>query len=161
MATLTGRPQIITGDTDQVDTVQMQTVGTRAFDLDNNEYIYMQGVDSAVAGSWVSYDEAHVTTLLVSNAVGRVAVAMAAIDATTDFGWFQIYGKNVLALGIDGADATDEPIYTTVTDGSIDDHTGGDAGSEMVIGAFIRVAESSNVCTVELNYPYCCYAAID
>lgn len=161
MATLTGYPKIITGDTTQVDTTQRLTLGTRAYDPAGNEYIYMKGGTSVAAGSWVSFDEAHAPTLLVTDAVGRVAVAMAAISSSSYYGWFQIYGKNILALGIDGADANDEPVYTTSTDGSIDDHSGGDASGEMVVGAFIRVAESSNVCTVELNYPFVCNAAID
>lgn len=160
MADLTTETAIFSGDTSVVDSSAKHILGTRAFDVDGNEYIYLLGVASTAAGSWVSFDEAHVTTLLTTNAVGRVGVAMAAIVASS-YGWYQIYGKNTVALGVDGADAADEPVYTTATAGSIDDHTGGDTGGEMVIGAFIRVAESSNVCTVELNYPVVKNAAID
>lgn len=160
MAQLTGYPQIFARDTSVVDTVQEHSLGIRGQDSSGNEYVYLKGVADTAVGTWVSFDEAGDTIRLVANAVGRVGVAMAAIVADR-YGWYQIYGKNTVALGVDGADASDEVVYTTATDGSIDDHTGGDAGGEMVVGAFIRVAESSNVCTVELNYPFVCNAAID
>lgn len=160
MANLSGGSQIFSGDTSVVDTQIRHPLGTRAFDAAGGEYIYLQGVASTAIGSWASFDEDHVTILLTTNAVGRVGVAMAAIVASS-YGWYQIYGKNTVALGVSGADVADEPVYTTGTAGSIDDHTGGDASGEMVIGAIIRVAESSNVCTMELNYPFCINAAID
>jgi hypothetical protein len=88
MAKLIG-PHIADGDTTVIDTEKRQQLGSRDFDKDGNEYIYLQGVASTVAGDVVSFDEAHLTTRLVANAKGRVAVAMAATVAST-FGWYQI-----------------------------------------------------------------------
>jgi ABC-type uncharacterized transport system permease subunit len=67
-----------------VDTVQKYTFGSRVQDKDCNEYIYLKGVASTLAGSWVTYDELGVTTLLAANAKGPVAIAMAATDSTSE-----------------------------------------------------------------------------
>lgn len=150
MAALFGRSgSAIGGDTTSVDTTKQQQLGTRAFDTDGNEYIYLQGVGSTAAGSWVTFDEAFVTTLLAADAIGRVGVAMAAVDATTKYGWYQIYGKNTVAKSDTTAD--DKPLYADGTAGRVDD--AGSAG-DFVFGAWSRSADSSNVLTVELNYPF-------
>ena len=70
------------GNTAEVDTGAKHTLGTRARDSAGNEYVYMTGVASTVLGSWVTYDELYITTLLAADAIGPVAVAMAAIDAS-------------------------------------------------------------------------------
>ncbi len=149
MALLTGRTQIFSGDTSIVDTTQQHPLGTRAMDPDGNEYIYMQGVASVVAGSWVIFDENYVTTRTVADSQGRIAVAMAAIDATTDFGWFQIYGKNTIALVL-ASFADNGKIYLTSTAGQVDD---ADVAGDFVVGAIGRSAVSGGVATMELNYP--------
>jgi len=51
MADLTGRVQIFSGDTSVVDTTLKHALGTRAFDANANEYIYLKGVASTAAGS--------------------------------------------------------------------------------------------------------------
>src|SRR3990167_9666357 len=93
-------------------------LGTRVR-YQGNEYIYLQGVASCANGSWVSFDEAHVTTRAVANGQGRVAIANAAVDATTEYGWFTIYGsESGLALT---AFADNGKVYLTSTAGSVDD----------------------------------------
>jgi len=154
MAILTGRAEIFSGDTTIVDTTKKMALGTRGFDASGNEYIYLQGVASTVLGSWVTYDEGHLTLLAVANGVGRVAVSMAAIVASS-YGWYQIFGYNSAAKAISGGNcAADVAIYLTSTDGSVDDvKVVGDG----IHGAISRVAESasSGVIGVELDYPYC------
>lgn len=157
MAILTGYTQIFSGDTAQVDTTKQHVLGTRAMDDDGNEYIYVQGCTSGAAGSWVTLDEALVTTLAVADAQGRVAVLMAALDATTDYGWAQIYGKNTIALALTGF-ADNGLVYLTSTDGSVDDSA---VTEDKIVGAFGRSALSDGVITVELNYPQVFNEAID
>ena len=98
MAELTGRTQIFTGNTTTVDTVQQYPFGTRAFDPDGNEYIYLTGIGSTILGSWVTYDELGITALLVADAIGLVAVAMAIIDSSSKFGWYAISGTAEAAI---------------------------------------------------------------
>ena len=157
MASLSGYPSALGGDTSQIDvTTKQHQLGTRAFDKDGNEYIYVQGVASGAAGSWVSLDEDHVTTLLAANAVGRVAILMAALDATSDYGWAQIYGKNTVAKT--DTVAADKALYIDGTAGRADD---ADAAGDLIMGAISRSSDTSNVATVELNYPFVNDAADD
>jgi hypothetical protein len=155
MATLSGRSQIFAGDTSLIDTTAQHKLGTRAFDVDGNEYIYLAGVASVAAGTWVSFDEALATTRLTTNCVGRVAIAMAAIVASS-YGWFQIYGKNEIAVVADIE--ADVALFTTGTAGTADD---ADTANEMIIGAFSRSVDAAGIATVELNYPFVCNVAID
>ncbi len=156
MAILTGYAGAFDGDTSTIDTSAQHVVGTRALDRDGNEYMYMRGVASGAAGVWVSFDEDHVTTLLAANAVGRVGIMMATLDATTDFGWFQIYGKNTIAST--DTVAADAQLYIDGTAGRADD---ADVAGDAIIGAISRSSDTSNVATVEINYPFVCDAALD
>ena len=152
MAYLTGRTQIFSGDTAVVDTTLEHPLGTRAFDAAGNEYIYLTGVASTAAGSWVYFDEALITTLTVANSKGRIGVAMAAIVASR-YGWYQIYGKNTIALG-SAAITSDNKLWVTATAGQVDDT---DVAVDLIDGAIARGACSGagSTFTVELNYPIC------
>lgn len=136
-----------------VDTSQKYRLGKRLKDSAGNEYIYLKGVANTAQGSWVSFDEAHVTTLLAANAVGRVAVARAAVDATTKFGWFQIYGK--VSAKVLASFADNGKIFATSTAGSVDDAV---VTGDLVVGAIGRSAIDGGTSTgqayVELNYPF-------
>lgn len=149
MANLQAQAQLFAGDTSVVDTELRHPLGTKARDADGNEYIYLQGVASVAANTWVSFDEDYQTTILAANAVGRVAIAMAAIVASS-YGWFQIYGE---ATG--GADdvAADKAVYIDATAGRVDDAA---VTGDLVLGAWSRSADETvgNTATFELNYPY-------
>jgi len=153
MAALIGYPSAYEADTSVVETAASLPLGTRAFDANGNEYIYGLGVASTAAGSWVSFDEALATTLLVANAVGRVGVAMAAIVASS-YGWYQIYGKNTIAKADDTAD--NKPLYIDNNAGQVDD--AGVAG-DLVFGAISRSEDASGAITAELSYPFVCDGA--
>lgn len=137
------------GDTSVIDSTERNPLGTRGIDEDGNEFIYLLGVASTEAGSWVSFDEAHVTTLLAANAKGRVAIAGAAIVADK-YGWYQVYGKNTVAKVLAGF-VDNGLIYATATAGSVDDAV---VIGDLVVGAIGRSAVAGGVATVELNYPF-------
>ena len=94
---------IAPGELDEVYSNTAIDLGTRIVDDEGNEYIFMQGVASTIAGSVVTYDENKQTTLLVANAVGPCAVAMAAIVALK-YGWYQIFGKALANMALSSAD---------------------------------------------------------
>jgi hypothetical protein len=130
-----------------VDSAITNPLGTRRR-VGSKEYIYLTGVASTAAGDVVTFDEAHLTTRLVANAVGRVAVALAAVVADK-FGWYQIYGlgtANVLAGFADNGKC-----YATATAGSIDDAV---VAGDLICGMIGRSAIASGQATVELNYPF-------
>ena len=149
MAQLHGHKQIFHSDTSIVDTSQISALGSRGVDANGNEYIYLQGVGSTVAGDWVVFDENYATTRLVAGEVGAIAIAMAAINATTSYGWYQIFGVNTIART--DTIAADSALYIDGTTGRVDDL--GVAG-DLILGAYSMTADSSNVATVFLIYPH-------
>ena len=148
MANLTGGAQSFHGDTADIDTSALVAVGTRARDAAGNEYIYLKGVASVGAGSWVTFNESYATALLTANAVGPVAIAMAAIVAN-NWGWFQIYGVNTIAKT--DTTSADLQLFIDGTDGRADDAV---VSGDMIVGAQSQTADSSNVATVSIQYPH-------
>ena len=151
MANLTSRRQIFSADTTVIDTVQQYPFLSRAFDTDGNEYIYLTGVGSTIVGSWVTYDELGITTLLVANAVGPVAVAMAIINSTSKFGWYQIFGTAEACVIT--TTAADAKCGFETTAGYVGD---GMASGDVLTGAITRESSASTtgVYTVQLSYPF-------
>lgn len=133
-------------DTTTIDTTQQLPTGTRAKDKDGNEYVYLKGVASTTANSVVTFDEAHTTALITANAVGRVAVAMAATVAS-NWGWYCIHGTTTAKCD---TIADNKACYIDGTDGRVDDAV---VAGDLVVGMISRSTDSSNLCTVELNYP--------
>jgi hypothetical protein len=124
------------------------TLGERYTDPTNGKaYIFLTGVASTVAGSWVSFDENFATTLLAANAVGPVAIASAATVASTK-GWYQIYGVNTQAST--DTIAADVALFIDGTAGRADDAV---VAGDLIVGAYSMTADSANVATVFLNYP--------
>ena len=143
----------------EVDASKKFRLGTRV-KYQSNEYIYLTGVASTVNGDWVCFDEAHLTTRMLAATIGRVAIANAAVDATTEFGWYTIYGiESGLALT---AFADNGVVQATSTAGSIDDASLA-AAENQVFGAWGRSAvnETTLLATFELSYPYKASATLD
>lgn len=124
-------------------------LGTRKNDVAGNEYIYLAGVTSNASGEWLVWDESFATTRLTADEVGPVGVSMAAFDATTEYGWAQVYGKNTVAKT--DTVAADKALYIDGTAGRADD---ADVAGDSIHGAFSMTADTSNVATVYLNYPF-------
>lgn len=84
------------------------------------EFILLKGVATTAVGSWVTYNyDDNTTALLAANAIGPVAVSMAANTAATTYSWYQISGK---AVGLALAGFLDDAnVYATATAGSVDD----------------------------------------
>jgi hypothetical protein len=132
----------------QVDTTALYALGSRVQDKSCNEYIYLSGVASTVAGSAVTFTGAYATRLAIADMVGPVAFAMAATVAST-YGWYQIAG---LATGITlTAVTTQLPLYLTVTAGELDDAA---VGGDIVHGAFsYSVGGVHGSATMLIYYP--------
>lgn len=125
------------------------TLGERFTDpTTGKEYIFLAGVASTAAGSWVTFDEAFATTLLAANAVGPVAIASAATVASTK-GWYQIYGVNTVAAT--DTIAADVALFIDGTAGRADDAV---VTGDLIVGASSMTADTANVATVFLSYPY-------
>lgn len=132
-----------------VDTTKKFRLGTIKKDIAGNEYIYLAGVASNASGEWLVWDESFATTRLTADEVGPVGVSMGAFDATTEYGWAQIYGKNTVAKT--DTVAADKALYIDGTAGRADDAI---VAGDLIDGAASMTADTSNVATVWLNYPF-------
>ena len=127
-------------------------LGTRAFDTDGNEYIFLKGVASTVLGSWVTYNNEWDTALLAANAIGPVAVAKAALVADK-YGWYCIWGT---VVGCAGAtlDASDV-VGRTGADGFVGD---GPPAGDIIYNCIARSAmedgSTSTTSTFSIFYPF-------
>ncbi len=136
-----------------VTTTQRHPLGTTVIAHDPTygvgEFIYLQGVASTAVGSWVTFlEDDWSTALLAADAVGRVAVAMAATVAGT-YGWYQTKGKAVgkaLTGFLDNAD-----VYATATAGSVDDAV---VVGDLVQGARGASAVSGGLADFEVDRPF-------
>ena len=131
-------------------------LGTRKRSVNNKEFIYLSGVSSLVAEDVVVFDESFATTRAIADEVGPVAVAMAAVDATTEYGWFQIYG--VATVDAATTVAADKQLFLTSTAGRVDD---ADVAGDAIIGMYSMAAAASNSMSVWLNYPHVADTAHD
>lgn len=141
-------------DITETGTTQLYPLGTRVQAQDPvygvGEFIYLAGVASTVVGSWVTFNQDDgTTTLLAANAIGPVAVAMSA-NVASQYGWYQIYGKNPAALVLAGF-ADNANVYATATAGSVDDAV---VAGDRVKNARGASAISGGAAEMELWYPF-------
>lgn len=108
---------------DEVSTTQKVKLGTRVTAYHATygvgEFVYVKGVTSGAAGSWVTINpETWICTLIAPNAIGDVGVLMSALDAATDYGWAQVYGLG----NASAADVADSgKVYIDTAAGRCDD----------------------------------------
>src|SRR3990167_9556865 len=148
MANLTGFPSAAQGNTTQEDTSIQVQLGTRQRDATGNEFIYLQGTASTIAGSWVKFTETYSTSLATANDVGPIAIAGTA-SVLAEYGWYQVYGYHTGAANL-GAVTADKQLYLTSTAGYADD---ADVPGDTIIGAVSVAASSGSATAVWINYP--------
>jgi hypothetical protein len=117
------------------------------------EFIYLKGVANCARGSWVTFrGDDGTTSLLAANDIGPVAVAMAAVDAATKYGWFQISGK---AVGKALASYADNGlVYATATAGSVDDAVVAGDRVKNALGASAIDTPSTGLAEFEIQRPW-------
>lgn len=125
-------------------------LGTKKKDISGNEYVYLKGVGSNLAGAWATYDATFAAALLAANAVGPVGISMAANTSTSNYSWYQISGANTISLS-DTVASTPGPLYIDTTAGQVDD--AGVAG-DWIAGAINTAASASGVCPVFIDHPF-------
>jgi hypothetical protein len=143
-----------------VSTTQNHPLGTviKAYDAGANangegEFIYVKGVTNCAVGSWVLIaEDGYTTTLLVADDIGKVGIAMSAIDASTDYGWVQVAGKAVgKALS---AFADNGNVYSTATAGSVDDAVVAGDRVKCCKGASALDGPATGMAEFEMDHPY-------
>lgn len=154
LAGLVGYAGPSVGDTTVVHTSQQNPLGMRQFDAAGNEYIYLKGVASLVAGDWVTYNPATGVTVRIPAATtnGLLAVAIAAPTAT-QFGWFQIFGLTPTYTAIT-TDAAADGKTLTVGSGTAGRASTGPVTTKNMFGAVAVGASASNIGTAFIAYPF-------
>lgn len=143
-----------------VDSAKKMRLGTRRRDYDGNEYVYLKGVTSCAAGSWVSIAASWTAVLAVADTQGMLAIARAAVDAATKYGWFGIWGVHagLCLASFDGTNGAGT--WLTSTAGSVDDaDVAGDAVSH-AIGLTDRDT-TTGMSSFSIAYPFAHDLAID
>lgn len=118
----------------------------------SGEFIYLLGVASTAAGSWVTYNsDDFSTTLLAANAIGPVAVAMSA-NVASQYGWYQLSGKAVAKVATGFVDNAN--IYATATAGTADDAVVAGDRVKGAVGASAIGTPSAGLAEVEIARPF-------
>lgn len=117
------------------------------------EFIYLLGVASTIAGSWVHYSSDDWSTALsVADATGPMAIAVGA-NVASSYGWYQISGKcPVAAVSADVAD--NAVLYLTATPGKVDDT---DVAGDYIYNAKAASANATggaSTIEVEISRPF-------
>lgn len=122
---------------------------TGATDYGYGELIYLQGIGSTVRGSVVTINDNWLTALVVADAHGAVAWALAATVAST-YGWYQTLGRGVVSAEATIVDGTQA--YVGATAGFIDDAaTAGDQIIGMLISSTTDTATALATATTYMS----------
>jgi hypothetical protein len=137
---------------EQVHTTKKFRLLTRKLDSSGNEYIYLKGVASLADGDFVRYDGTGVTTRAITSmtADGPIAVAKAAVDASTSYGWFLVRGRDAAANVATHSSGAGKALFVGGTAGRA---TTTPASEECMVGAFSDGDSVSNSGPVFLVYP--------
>lgn len=112
------------------------------------EFIYLTGVASTAAGSWVTYDIDGASALLVASAVGPVAIAMSA-NVASQYGWYMIQGKHSAGLSWGTlALASNAILYATASAGLVDDAV---VSGDRIYGAKADAAKTTTTSLVAVE----------
>ncbi len=144
-----GQAMASVGAPGDIDTVQRNPLGITICDDLGNEYVYMPGAASLASGVWVSFNATtFLAVILTADAVGRVAIATAAILAA-NWGWFMVKGFFSTASSDTVAGAGG--LFIDGTPGRVDDQS---VAGDFVNGALSTAADTANVLPVHICYPY-------
>lgn len=140
-----------------VNTVQQHVLGyrikARDATLGECEFVYVKGVASGAAGLAVTIvPNTGVTALTGARSKGLVGVLMAALDATTKFGWAQV--KGTAEVQVNGTVVAGSTVYVTAGAGKVDDAV---VAGDIVYNANFATADGTPVANwarVALADPY-------
>jgi hypothetical protein len=154
-------PPVI-GNPGEVDDSARNRLGATAVDADGNEYIYLKGVASTIAGSWVTYDAAFATAnLATDSAPGDVAIATAAVVANK-YGWYGRKGAFICGAISGGDAAAGARVFASATDFLPDDVEGDDMqvlGANFItqegeVSAALGLGATAGLATARINNPW-------
>jgi hypothetical protein len=112
-------PRGAAGAPGEVHSTQLNTVGV-VREFSDGHYIYLAGVTGTVSGDFICFKPGVYTTARLTTGMrGNVAIATAAVDATTKWGWFGYVGS--FAANCLSATLSNGFLFATATAGSAED----------------------------------------
>lgn len=166
MAELSGQGPIIhSGATTVVDTSAVVKLGSRAYDVEGNEYVYVDFQESFIAGEWCVFGSDFAAYQMTSTRLGWAGVVIGTVSASDRYGYVLVRGVHTAAWATSGA-TTDAPVVVAATTDL--GHVAGATTTAAVgvTGAHIATAPDTCAstalstsalaapCTVVLNYPF-------
>lgn len=125
---------------DDVHTSQLNPLGAVREFSNGNFYIYLKGVTSCADGDVVVYQPGVWTAVRIAAGLrGPVAVAQAAVDASTKFGWFLHIGADTITVRT--AATSNDAVFIGGVTGTVG--TTAVKGSQ-ILGMFIRNAAAAD-----------------
>jgi hypothetical protein len=168
MAELSAQGPIIhSGATSVVDSVQQIKLGSRGFDQEGNEYVYVDFQEACIRGEWVVFTSAYLASQLTSTSRGFVGVVDGTVSASDRFGWVMVRGVHTAAWATSGSSSGFPVIAAATTDLGTVDTLGTSVDASVAISG-VLVASAPDTCastalstsalaapcTVILNYPF-------
>lgn len=164
-------PALHTGATSVVD-VNSATVpppcklGMKGYDVDGNEFVYVDFQESCVNGEWVAFIGDYKASQLGSASLGYVGLVQATVSASDRAGWVMVRGVSATALATSGSSGGFPVIVAATTDlGTI--ATDGTSANPIVINGILITASpdtcattalsssaGQGIASVILNYPF-------
>jgi hypothetical protein len=135
---------------------KMFGLGDRATDHLGNEYIFAMSSGSFSTGTMAIVDSTYTANPL-TNTTAPTAGIVGAVQSggvSGDYLWVQVRGIGLVRAAANCA--KDVPLYTTTTNGTLDDATAS-AASFQVVGVYLSTnngAGTSNMAASILNYPF-------
>ena len=167
MAELSGvGPTLHSGATSVVDDTQVGKFGRRGFDLDGNEYIYVDFQQALQAGEFVVINKDYAASRLAASSRGPIGVVIGTVSASDRFGWVQIRGVHTSAWATSGATTVEIPIISLTSDlGAVGTATSADTGvairglhiatdPDTCASTALGTSAVAAPCTVILSYPF-------
>ncbi len=112
-------PRAAAGAPGEVHSTQLNSVGS-VREFSDGYYIYLAGATSMAAGDWVVFDVGTYTAVRMTTSTrGSAAVATAAVDAATKWGWFGYIGS--FTTNCLSATLSNGPLFATATAGFAED----------------------------------------
>jgi hypothetical protein len=172
MAELSAQGQVVhTGATSAVDVNTVASpapnkLGMKGYDVDGNEYVYVDFQESFVNGEWVAFIGDYKASQLGSASVGFVGLVQATVSASDRAGWVMVRGVSSTALATSGSSGGFPVVVAATTDlGSI--ATDGTSAQSVAITGILITASpdtcastalsssaSQGIASVLLNYPF-------
>lgn len=140
--------------------------GMKGYDVDGNEYIYVDFQESFANGEWVAFIGDYKASQLGTSSVGFVGLVQATVSASDRAGWVMVRGVSSTALATSGSSGGFPVVVAATTDLGTIATDGTSANLVSISGILITASPDTcattalsssagqGIASVILNYPF-------